>query len=70
MFKFKDKFGFTVYVKPETITAVEHNLSDTSHRITIFSSASVWDYVPTSEEDCRQFLFDLFKAMGEEYRHE
>ena len=70
MFTFTDKFGYQVYVKPETITAVEHNKNDTAHRVTIFSSASVWDYEPSSEEDCRSFLFSLFKAMGEEYRYE
>lgn len=71
MFKFVDADGLTVFINPSYITAIEHSKNE-SHSILIHTNIthSFWRYEPTSEEDCRQFLFNIFKAMGEEYKYE
>lgn len=70
MFKFIDSSGNDVWLRPSCIEFVEHVKGGTEHTVRIGNSANVFFYEPTSEEDCRSFLFNLFKAMGETYRYE
>lgn len=70
MFKFIDSEGLTVYLKPLSIESISHS-KDESHTIRLrVDSGDLHLYTPESEEDCRSFLFSLFKAMGEEYKYE
>lgn len=70
MFKFKDTATSHVWVRPEAITSVEHADDETEHVIIISTGMTQFYVYPDSEEKCRQFMFDLFKAMGQEYKYE
>lgn len=69
MFNFTDSSGNEVWLRPSAIESVEHTKSETEHTVRIGSQVNVFFYEPESEEDCRQFLFDLFNAMGFEYKY-
>lgn len=70
MFKFKDSNGTQVWLKPSTITSIEHVDNGIEHKVIINTNPDPFFFTPDSEEACRKFMFELFKAMGEEYRYE
>lgn len=70
MFKFTNQDGNDVWVNTNKIEMVEHVKQDGGvHSVNIHCVSSMDVYIPTSEEDCRSFLSDLFKSMGLEYKY-
>jgi hypothetical protein len=70
MFKFTDSSGNDVWLRPSAIESIEHIKSETEHTVRVGTQVNVFFYEPTDEEDCRKFLFDLFNAMGMNYKYE
>ena len=70
MFKFKVE-ATEVWIRPDKVISIEHGKTEVAHAVTILLEHDVmYTYTPASEEDCRQFLFDLFEAMGYQYKYQ